>query len=910
MTDRAEAWSQGVGSGATGKKGQVNLNIFSSEYDFPFINMAPTYSRFFASGAGNPTQDVFPFFNADNYPTGLPGGTNHLAAFGSLYYPGGYATFTGIISGTTLTVFGSVTGDALAVGRTVRGRGITAGTRIISGSGTSWQVNQSMSATGSITITATIPWVLDWAGKADIHLGFNPNLVSVTAVSISSARIEYHLQPIAGAFVNGALSGSTLNVTGFVSGSAIPNGALVSGVGMPPYSSLQFRNPGGGAGKGGTGIYNVINPYSGGSRTVSYSTTQQFTVADTVFGTTLSSTITIFSITNTPSNIRVYRQDQEQLLNNGQLCAPHFISYYGQYGRIRFSNWLQTNGNMQAQWIQRPTATNFSWTQNNVIPPLYGGQATKSKNDYSSPNAISYTNSSGVVQSDPTSWTDGMMLQTSIAAVPTLVNITGFTNANPAKVTAPSHGFTTGDVVFFPNGGISGGSINSNLNSGTSNGLLAKCFYAITVIDANNFTLNGIDSTSWGKYVSGGTVGWQIRFKSGSLPYKQAVAQTYQSFFDGATPGFITNVNQSLITLVYSADLDVLALQGPDNIGRGVPIEIACKVCNECNADGWMSMPMLATDNFVTQYATAIKATLNPTLKWCFEPANEVWNTGSGFWQSFYAIYKPFAQFPGLFTDSSRAMYEWYGYRFGQMATLINAVYSGSDHGKCVRILGFKTDDGVAAPTANIWRTNAATINPSPIPASFADEFCCDTYIGITKVAGGGGDFANQSDAAQAIGTYQQGILTSNATMVTTALNMTDSAFQSSLSDLTARQTAFKNLAAKYSVKLCAYEGGFSVLPAYWYGGVNKPISPMSYLGIPFNNLDQLNLWTAYQASAQYGATYPTYLNLWKSLNGTYFSQYQSTGLFPDPGSMWAMRYNIFGAQNPGEVSFNAYNAS
>jgi hypothetical protein len=323
----------------------------------------------------------------------------------------------------------------------------------------------------------------------------------------------------------------------------------------------------------------------------------------------------------------------------------------------------------------------------------------------------------------------------------------------------------------------------------------------------------------------------------------------------------------------------------------------------------WLSMPMLATDNFVTQYATTIKANLNPSRKWCFELANEVWNTATGFWQSDYAQIVSYAQFPG-WVDSSRAMYEWYGYRFGQMATLINAVYSGADHSKCVRILGFKTDDGVTAQFANIWRTNAATINPSPIPAALADEFCCDTYMGITEAGGGGGDFADQATAAQAIGTYQQGVLTSSSSMITTALNMADTAFQSSLSTLNSRQTYFANLATTYSVKLSAYEGGFSVKPAFWYGGASKPISPMSYLGIPFNNLDQLNLWTAYQASAQYGATYPTFLNQWKSLGGTYFSQYQSTGLTPDPGSMWAIRYNIFGAQNPGEVSFNAYNAS
>jgi hypothetical protein len=973
VPNRAKAWTPGAALAATGKKAQVNLNIFGSQFDFPFVNMVRTFSAFSSRGAGAPTQDAFPFLNADGYPTGLPSGTGHWECFGSIYYPGGYATFTGSVSGNVLTVSGPLTGDPLAIGRTIRGKGITAGTRIVSGGGTTWQLNHSMSATGSIAITATIPWVIDWTGKADVHLGVGGNgLVTVTTVSISANRIEYHLQPYPGAVVNGSLSGNTLAVASFVSGSSIPTrgalGALVTGPGMPPYTCLQDRGNG-----GGIGNYTIIEPAGGSPRTVSYSASGQYTIGACVFGTTINSGVSIFAITTTPSNIRVYRQDQESLLAT-QLCAPHFISYYSQYGRIRFLNWMQTNGNMQAQWIQRPGTTNFSWTQNNVIPALYGGVATKvAKNEYSSAGAISYTDASGVTQSNPSSWTDGMMLQTSITKLPfawdgtgtisgntlTVVSsnsgalaiglqvlpygdnnpftaatitanlgggqwtingrtqtiasatvmygtvaVTGFTNANPAKVTAINHGYSTGDVIFFPLVQTMGGSIASNLNFGISSGLLAKTNYTITVIDPNNFTLNGVDSTTWGTYTGGGTVTYQLRFKSGLLPYKTAIAQYMQSLTPdtlGRLMGTGFAVNQSLITLVYSASLDVLILQPPDAIGRGVPIETACQVAKECGVDAWISVPMQATDNFVTQMATTIKSNL-PSQKWCFELANEVWNTAPGFSQSNYAQFMPFAQFPGVFTNSSQGMYEWYGYRFYQMAKLINAVYSGPDHAKCVRIFGFKTDDAVAAPTFNDFRLKSPHTGLPAFPITLADELCCATYIG--------GDFNLQTDAAKAIGNYQQGVLTSNAALVTSALNDADAAFFTYYSYITPYWTYYKNLAATFSVKLSAYEGGFSVVPNIWWGGDNKPTSPSSYLGIAFNSLDQLNLWTAYQASSQYGASYTQFLNLWKSLTGICSSQYQSTGLEPTPGSMWSMRNNIFGPTNPGESSFNAYSAS
>jgi hypothetical protein len=69
--------------------------------------------------------------------------------------------------------------------------------------------------------------------------------------------------------------------------------------------------------------------------------------------------------------------------------------------------------------------------------------------------------------------------------------ITGATQANPAVITSPDHNLTTGAVVT-----ISGIVGMTQLNGNN---------YTITVIDANDFSLNGIDSTGFGAYISGGT---------------------------------------------------------------------------------------------------------------------------------------------------------------------------------------------------------------------------------------------------------------------------------------------------------------------------------------------------------------------------------------------------------------------
>jgi len=69
-------------------------------------------------------------------------------------------------------------------------------------------------------------------------------------------------------------------------------------------------------------------------------------------------------------------------------------------------------------------------------------------------------------------------------------SITGATNANPCVITSPNHNLTNGAVVTITN---VGGMTQLNGNN-----------YTITVIDANDFSLN-VDSSLFGTYTSGGS---------------------------------------------------------------------------------------------------------------------------------------------------------------------------------------------------------------------------------------------------------------------------------------------------------------------------------------------------------------------------------------------------------------------
>ena len=70
------------------------------------------------------------------------------------------------------------------------------------------------------------------------------------------------------------------------------------------------------------------------------------------------------------------------------------------------------------------------------------------------------------------------------------VAITGATSANPIVITAPAHGFSTGNQVQI---------------SGVQGNVSANGTFTISVVDANTFSLNGADGSAAAAYTSGGS---------------------------------------------------------------------------------------------------------------------------------------------------------------------------------------------------------------------------------------------------------------------------------------------------------------------------------------------------------------------------------------------------------------------
>ena len=126
------------------------------------------------------------------------------------------------------------------------------------------------------------------------------------------------------------------------------------------------------------------------------------------------------------------------------------------------------------------------------------------------------------------------------------VNITGASNASPCVVTAPGHGFTTGYEVQI-----------SGVNGMTEINQDATEAYTITVIDPDTFSLDAIDSTSWGVYTSGGTVKRVTNQVSG-MSY--LLGETVVAVGDGAVILQPTEVTSDTVTFPYYANLITIGL--------------------------------------------------------------------------------------------------------------------------------------------------------------------------------------------------------------------------------------------------------------------------------------------------------------------------------------------------------------
>jgi len=154
--------------------------------------------------------------------------------------------------------------------------------------------------------------------------------------------------------------------------------------------------------------------------------------------------------------------------------------------------------------VDRPFYATGCEVLRNFIPAVTGGASYRRGFQYVhhtrlNQKAFLITFKFNAAQSYTLEFTNGYMRvhQNGGVIIEAAKNVTGVTQATPGVVTSAGHGYSTGDEVFFDSiGGM------TELNGQ---------FYLINVLDINSFTIkdvdgNGIDTTVFSAYTSGGTV--------------------------------------------------------------------------------------------------------------------------------------------------------------------------------------------------------------------------------------------------------------------------------------------------------------------------------------------------------------------------------------------------------------------
>jgi hypothetical protein len=129
---------------------------------------------------------------------------------------------------------------------------------------------------------------------------------------------------------------------------------------------------------------------------------------------------------------------------------------------------------------------------------------------------------------------------------------------------------------------------------------------------------------------------------------------------------------------------------------RGVPAEIMIELANRLQADAWFSMPHLATDDYVKNFAALAESRLQPERRIYVEYSNEVWN--GLFDQSVYAQQRGLEL--GLSSDPFEAQMRYHSQRSVEVFRIWSSKISTP--ARLVRVMG--------GWSASAW-TNAAILD-------------------------------------------------------------------------------------------------------------------------------------------------------------------------------------------------------
>ncbi len=145
---------------------------------------------------------------------------------------------------------------------------------------------------------------------------------------------------------------------------------------------------------------------------------------------------------------------------------------------------------------------------------------------------------------------------------------------------------------------------------------------------------------------------------------------------------------------------------------NGIAPEYLVELANEVGANAWFNMPHQANDDFVRQFATLVRDSLDPDLKVYVEWSNELWNAQ-------FPVNQWLQQQVGLPENAGLDFFQLAGREIRRDFDIWSEVFEGQED-RLVRV--------VAGQQANSWLTEQILINV----AGRVDAISCTAYAGIS----------------------------------------------------------------------------------------------------------------------------------------------------------------------------------
>ena len=298
----------------------------------------------------------------------------------------------------------------------------------------------------------------------------------------------------------------------------------------------------------------------------------------------------------------------------------------------------------------------------------------------------------------------------------------------------------------------------------------------------------------------------------------------------------------------------------------GVPVEVMVDLANQLGIDPWFTMPHLATDEYMREFAEYVRDNLDPNLKATVEYTNEAWNWAFNHTQD---LLQMAADTFGTNAQGHANVNSYYAYKATQMALLWKDVYGEEAEDRLVTALGVQT--------GNMW--TATSIFEAPTwrdadPENYVRPL--DVFDAITGTTYFGGRTVSSADYRDEL----QAVLNDDSIdpFQWLADKLRDPEYGSSLPNVKANLEELRAVADLEGLDFIAYEGGQHVHHSF---AVSEEAQAFE------------DFLTDFVRSPQMAELYEELWEIWEEVGTGPFMQFGDVGASSKYGS-WGLRTGLF----------------